>query len=101
MIVFSLQVRKTVGAVAHLASALTKHGLMYKGHDVYGCSPEHCRVDIKAEGPEPQLEETGSHLRTFDEVIDVLDDNLVSRPGPRVVLGVRQIAEALHPEAFE
>ena len=31
----------------------------------------------------------------------VLDDNLVSRPGPRVVLGVRQIAEALHPEAFE
>jgi iron complex transport system substrate-binding protein len=31
----------------------------------------------------------------------VLDDNLVSRPGPRVVEGVRQIAEALHPEAFE
>jgi iron complex transport system substrate-binding protein len=31
----------------------------------------------------------------------VLDDNLVSRPGPRVVLGVQQIAEALHPEAFE
>jgi len=30
----------------------------------------------------------------------VLDDNLVSRPGPRVVLGLRQIAEALHPEAF-
>jgi iron complex transport system substrate-binding protein len=31
----------------------------------------------------------------------VLDDNLVSRPGPRVVLGVREIAKALHPEAFE
>lgn len=30
----------------------------------------------------------------------VLDDNLVSRPGPRVVLGLKQIAEALHPEAF-
>jgi iron complex transport system substrate-binding protein len=29
-----------------------------------------------------------------------LDDNVVSRPGPRVVEGVRQIAEALHPEAF-
>jgi iron complex transport system substrate-binding protein len=29
-----------------------------------------------------------------------LDDNLVSRPGPRVVEGVRKIAEALHPEAF-
>lgn len=31
----------------------------------------------------------------------VLDDNLVSRPGPRVVEGVRQIAEALHPDAFK
>ncbi|MEN6429624.1 MAG: ABC transporter substrate-binding protein [Coriobacteriales bacterium] len=30
----------------------------------------------------------------------ILDDNLVSRPGPRVIQGVRQIAEALHPEAF-
>ncbi|MBE0477314.1 MAG: ABC transporter substrate-binding protein [Coriobacteriia bacterium] len=32
--------------------------------------------------------------------VAVLDDNLVSRPGPRVVLGVRAIAEALHPGAF-
>ncbi len=30
----------------------------------------------------------------------ILDDNLVSRPGPRVVEGVRQIAEALHPDVF-
>jgi iron complex transport system substrate-binding protein len=30
----------------------------------------------------------------------VLEDNLVSRPGPRVVEGVRQIAQALHPDAF-
>ena len=29
-----------------------------------------------------------------------MDDNFVSRPGPRAVLGLRQIAEALHPEAF-
>ena len=28
----------------------------------------------------------------------VLDDNLVSRPGPRVVQGVSQVAAALHPE---
>ncbi len=32
--------------------------------------------------------------------VHVLEDNLVSRPGPRVVEGVRLIAEALHPEAF-
>ena len=35
-----------------------------------------------------------------NERVYVLDDNLVSRPGPRVVEGIRQIAEALHPDAF-
>lgn len=30
----------------------------------------------------------------------VLDDNLVTRPGPRVVEGLRDIAEALYPDAF-
>ena len=30
----------------------------------------------------------------------ILEDNLVSRPGPRVVEGLRLIAAALHPEAF-
>jgi iron complex transport system substrate-binding protein len=30
----------------------------------------------------------------------MLDDNLVSRPGPRVVEGVLEIAVALHPDAF-
>jgi iron complex transport system substrate-binding protein len=30
-----------------------------------------------------------------------LDDDLVSRPGPRVIKGVREIAAALHPELFE
>jgi iron complex transport system substrate-binding protein len=32
--------------------------------------------------------------------VEILDDNLVSRPGPRVVLGIEQIAQALHPEVF-
>lgn len=30
----------------------------------------------------------------------ILEDNLVSRPGPRIVLGLRQIAEGLHPKSF-
>ena len=30
----------------------------------------------------------------------LLDDNLVSRPGPRVAEGMLQIAQALHPDAF-
>ncbi len=35
-----------------------------------------------------------------DDRVYLLDDNLVSRPGPRVVEGIRLIAEALHPDAF-
>ena len=31
----------------------------------------------------------------------ILDDNLVSRPGPRIVLGIEAIARALHPDAFK
>ncbi|MHB1017559.1 MAG: ABC transporter substrate-binding protein [Coriobacteriia bacterium] len=30
----------------------------------------------------------------------LLDDNLVSRPGPRVAEGIEQIARALHPDGF-
>jgi len=30
----------------------------------------------------------------------ILEDNYVSRPGPRAVLGLKQIAEALHPQEF-
>lgn len=33
--------------------------------------------------------------------VHVLEDNLVSRPGPRIAQGVGQIAVALHPELFE
>lgn len=32
--------------------------------------------------------------------IVILEDNLVSRPGPRIVQGLQQIAEGLHPEIF-
>jgi iron complex transport system substrate-binding protein len=31
----------------------------------------------------------------------LIDDALVSRPGPRIVEGIRQMAEVLHPDAFE
>lgn len=35
-----------------------------------------------------------------DGRVVVLDDNLVSRPGPRIVEGLKQIAEGLHPEVY-
>lgn len=35
-----------------------------------------------------------------DRVV-ILDDNLVSRPGPRIMEGLKSIAVALHPDAFK
>jgi len=35
-----------------------------------------------------------------NERVYLLDDNLVSRPGPRVAEGILQIARALHPDVF-
>ena len=36
-----------------------------------------------------------------EQRVHVLEDNLVTRPGPRVVEGIRDMAEALHPKAFQ
>lgn len=36
-----------------------------------------------------------------DDRVYIIDDNLVTRSGPRAVLGLQQIAEDLHPEVFE
>lgn len=33
--------------------------------------------------------------------VHMVDDNLVSRPGPRITKGLRQVAEFIHPEAFK
>lgn len=35
-----------------------------------------------------------------EDKVYVVDDNLVSRPGPRLVQGLLEIAKAIHPEAF-
>jgi iron complex transport system substrate-binding protein len=35
-----------------------------------------------------------------NERIYTIDDNLVSRPGPRLVDGLEQLASLLHPELF-
>lgn len=36
-----------------------------------------------------------------DDHVSVVDDNLIVRPGPRIVEGVREIAEEIHPEVFD
>ena len=35
-----------------------------------------------------------------DGAVYVIDDNLVARPGPRLILGLQQLAQMIHPELF-
>lgn len=45
-------------------------------------------------------ENFGSLAAVEEGNVVVIDDELVSRPGPRIVEGIREMAEVLHPEAF-
>ncbi len=53
--------------------------------------------------PESLAERTGWNniSAVIDGKIFSFDDNLVSRPGPRLVDGLEQLARLLHPELFE
>jgi iron complex transport system substrate-binding protein len=35
-----------------------------------------------------------------DGAVYIIDDNLVTRPGPRLVVGLQQLAQMIHPELF-
>lgn len=49
-----------------------------------------------------QNREAYSSLRAVQEDrVYLINDDLVNRPGPRIVEGVREIAETIHPDAFE
>jgi iron complex transport system substrate-binding protein len=78
--------------------------------------PEWSVESLVAESPEVYLvsSESGASARAvarrpgFDAVSAVaqgrvipIESDLAERPGPRIVQGLRLIAEALHPEAFE
>ena len=78
--------------------------------------PQWSVEDLVAESPHVYLvsSESGSGARAvaaragFDAIAAVaagrvfpIDASLAERPGPRIVLGLRQIAQALHPEAFD
>lgn len=43
----------------------------------------------------------GSLQAVEQDQVRVVEADLISRPGPRIVQGVREIAEAVHPDAFQ
>ena len=55
-------------------------------------------VPVQFAQTEPRLAEVEARL--YNRVYEI-DSDLTSRPGPRVVTGLEQLAEFIHPELFE
>ena len=75
----------------------------YSAEEVVKADPEVYMATLGSMSDPSQLEQRagfGDLTAVKNGRVVILEDNYVSRPGPRVVLGLKQIAEALHPQAF-
>ena len=69
----------------------TNPDLIVLGDSMWGVTPE----SVKARAGWEEI------AAVQNDQIFPFDDNLVSRPGPRLVDGLEQLAELLHPDLFE
>lgn len=69
----------------------TNPGIIVLGDSMWGVTPESVQARPGWEG---LAAVTNGRVHAFD-------DNLVSRPGPRLVDGLEQLARLLHPDLFE
>ncbi|MCP4455266.1 MAG: ABC transporter substrate-binding protein [Planctomycetes bacterium] len=75
---------------------------------VLACQPDVIIEQLRVQmDPKEQLTQARAFWQRYDHLpavqsqrIGVLDDDLVARMGPRIVLGVRATAEILHPDLF-
>ena len=75
----------------------------YSAEQLFKADPQVYMATLGSMSDPAQLEQRAGFAELSavkNDRVYVLDDNLVSRPGPRAVLGLRKIAEALHPQAF-
>lgn len=94
----------TLAGGNNIAADTNKGYPTYSAETVIQKDPQYYLVgSLSGETPESVAERPGYAELTAvaeDRVLTVNDD-LISRPGPRITDGVRQIAEKIHPEAFE
>ena len=91
-------------ALAGGTNIVTQPGYVpYSAEEVVKADPEVYMATKGSMSDPSQLEQRagfGDLTAVKNGRVVILEDNYVSRPGPRVVLGLKQIAEALHPQAF-
>lgn len=105
----------TVGPNTFIADLLDRAGCRSVSASAKSDYPEWSVEDLVDQGPAVYLvsSESGVSVKAvgrrpgFDAIdaiaegrVVLVDSDLVSRPGPRVVEGLRLLAEALHPAAF-
>jgi iron complex transport system substrate-binding protein len=105
----------TVGPGTFIADLLWRAGCDSVSEDAASDYPEWSVDDLVRESPQLYLVSSESGVTSaavakrpgFDAIAAVaagrvvlIDSDLVSRPGPRIVDGLRLLAEALHPDAF-
>jgi iron complex transport system substrate-binding protein len=107
---------QTAGGGSFIGDALTRAGGQNVAEDSDQDYPQYSVEQLLSQDPEfyfigssagTTVEEVESrpnyeNLRAVREGnVVLIDDALVSRPGPRIVEGIRQMAEVLHPDAFK
>jgi iron complex transport system substrate-binding protein len=107
---------QTAGGGSFIGDAITRAGGQNVAEDSDQDYPQYSVEQLLSQDPEfyfigssagTTVEEVESrpnyeNLRAVREGnVVLIDDALVSRPGPRIVEGIRQMAEVLHPDAFE
>jgi iron complex transport system substrate-binding protein len=105
----------TVGPDTFIADLLRRAGCDSVSDGAKSDYPEWSVDDLVREDPQVYLVSSESGVSTsavakrpgFDAIravadgrVMLIDSDLVSRPGPRIVDGLRELAEALHPAAF-
>ncbi len=105
----------TVGPHTFIADLLRRAGCRSVSEHARSDYPQWSVDDLVREAPEVYLvsSESGASASAvarrpgFDAIaaiargnVRVIDSDLVSRPGPRIVDGLRALARALHPDAF-
>jgi iron complex transport system substrate-binding protein len=105
----------TVGPETFIGDLLRRAGCRSVSEGAKSDYPEWSVEDLVREGPQVYLvsSESGASAAAvakrpgFEAIGAVaqgrvvpIDSDLVSRPGPRIVDGLRELAEALHPDAF-
>src|SRR3989442_5896385 len=106
----------TIGRDAYLTDLVRRAGGVSVTTDVPGAFPRYSDEAALAARPEAIILPTGGSMGTANSSVAVplrnspavlnnrvykLNDDHLSRPGPRLVDGLEEMARALHPEAFK